>query len=392
MGSALRQRWSRLPRWVRAPVTLAVLFFVVPWASVQLLPVSWAFIWGAWALALFVLAFGRPRRRLRAVWFNVGVACLALAGLEVYFELNKPEEPWFDNADVRGYVQADADLGYAPVPGAVRTIARYFRDERIYAVTYHIGDRGERVSPSAQANADGEATPFFGCSMTFGEGLEDDQTYPHLVGALSGGRIAPVNLAFSGWGPHQMLAMLESGRAAEVVEGTPRHAFYMLIASHANRLSGKVRWDRHGPRYRLAADGSVRRDGNFGSGLSSFERRMRKWLRASHIFRRVSERPVGPEAFELLGAIVAAAEARIASLWPGCKLHVLIFDRPGRRNDEAIRALEARGLTVHRMSTVLPGFKANHLRYALHPQDLHPTAEANRLIAAWIVKEILHLD
>ena len=93
-----------------------------------------------------------------------------------------------------------------------------------------------------------------------------------------------------------------------------------------------------------------------------------------------------------MAAIVAAARDRVNSIWPGCRFHVLLYDRPAHHVAETTAALKARGLEVHTVSSMLPGFSEDLTPYALHPTDGHPNARATRGIAEWIVSEILEPD
>jgi hypothetical protein len=99
--------------------------------------------------------------------------------------------------------------------------------------------------------------------MTFGEGVQDDETLPWHVGSLTGGRYATRNLSYHGWGPHQMLAALQSGRAERAARCEVTQVIYMAYYSHALRVAGRIPWDRHGPRYVLDDSGHAVRAGYF---------------------------------------------------------------------------------------------------------------------------------
>lgn len=369
-------------------MALGLLFFVAPWFAVLKLPVPWAFVLGLWAGLLFWRAFRRPPRRWRALAFNVGVACLLLAGAEVYLASTAPERVHFEPRKRDGLLQEDADLGFAPVPGRTSNYLYYVGDQLITRMTVTSGAHGERTGPALPQPPGAEPVVFFGCSMTAGAGLVSEETWPHLVGALSEGRYQPINLAVTGYGPHQTLTLLESGRAAAAVSGRPRHAFFLTIPQHATRAIGAARWDRHGPRYLLTADGGVRRDGNFVEP-PVLARLLRKWARASHILRRLGRHAPSPEANELVAAILVAARERIAATWPGCRLHVIVWDRVDTGQEPLTAALRARGIEPYFVSALLPGFEENPLQYVLHPADGHANAKATRGIAAWIVRELL---
>ena len=382
------RHWLRPPAWARVALGLGFFLFFVPWFSVQVLPFSWVFIFCAWAALMFWFAFGRPRRKRRALWFNIGVACLALACAELFLEFHQPRMAGPLPGSHDGYVQEDADLGYAPVPGVQRTIDYWYDDEKVFSTTYTIDVKGCRIGRPAPA-PDAPVVVFFGGSYAYGHGLADLETPANRVAELSGDRYAPVNLAFYGYGTHHMLAMLQSGRAEAAVGRAPRHAFYLAIPHHALRVAGKAGWDNDGPWYRLQADGSVRRAGQFTDRSSSFERRLLRWLHDSKIYDLLRSKTITDDQFELLAAVAKAAQDRIAEIWPGCRFHVLLWDHPRAQADRAAAALEARGFDVHRTGEALPGFAEDPSRYALHPHDRHPNAEAAEHLARWIVQRFL---
>ena len=75
------------------------------------------------------------------------------------------------------------------------------------------------------------------------------------------------NLAFNGYGPHQMLAILENGLEREVVHCKPDIDIYQGIVHHVARVNGIVKWDSHGPRYVLNDDGDLYQDGHFDDAV-----------------------------------------------------------------------------------------------------------------------------
>ena len=120
---------------------------------------------------------------------------------------------------------------------------------------------------------------FFGDSVTFGEGVKDDQTFPYHAGIKTNGRYAIRNFAFSGYGPHQMLANLQSGLFDQRISCKPTHFFYLAIPEHIARVAGLTSWDRHGPRFTLDANGEAVRAGNFDDPARIFSQiKVPRWV------------------------------------------------------------------------------------------------------------------
>jgi hypothetical protein len=87
-------------------------------------------------------------------------------------------------------------------------------------------------------------------------------------------------------------------------------------------------------------------------------------------------------------------EARRMALadYPGAEFHVLLWDEDNADNRAIRDGLRQRGITVHLMSDILPNYRADDLNeeYRIHARDAHPNARANKLIARYIVGEILN--
>ena len=86
----------------------------------------------------------------------------------------------------------------------------------------------------------------FGDSFTFGTGVGDEETYAAQIVTLSGRKVAVHNLRVGGWGPHQLLAGLQSGRFQNAVRCKPSHAVFLMIPSHIWRVAGVTTARRRG--------------------------------------------------------------------------------------------------------------------------------------------------
>ncbi len=66
-----------------------------------------------------------------------------------------------------------------------------------------------------------------------------------------------VNAGFHGYGPHQMLRSLETGRLDPILGDGVEHVFYQGMAGHVPRAAGRVTWDLAGPLYEVGPEGGV---------------------------------------------------------------------------------------------------------------------------------------
>lgn len=333
------------------------------------------------ALAVVFAAAARRDRRIaaRRAWLAAFGACVAAAtwlgaaalvlrpesGVE-YFEGDHP---------VRLHV-ADADLGYAPRPGArVRALRRSERGV-VFDARYAIGDDGWRITPG---DPSGPPIVFFGCSFTFGQGVGDDDTLPARVSAALGGTAHVESRAATGYGPHQMLRLLETGRA-EIAPGT--RVLYQALGDHVRRVAGKTPWDDAGPRYVLDGDG-VRFAGPLHAPLLRPLRQIAaRLVKYGLLPVRAFGYDVDEDERELFVRIVAASAEHVTRA--GGRFTVAFWD-DGPAEAALADRLEARGIEVWRISALLPGVDRGPL---MIPGDTHPGPELYRLLGAAIAARL----
>ncbi len=123
----------------------------------------------------------------------------------------------------------------------------------IYDVKYTIGLDGFRVT-SEQASDYQDHISFYGCSFTFGEGLNDWETLPFYVNKKVRG-LNVKNYGFHGYGAHQALFILE--RDAEKVPVSQIN-FFLTAPWHATRSSCKPDWTFGSPKYRIENNELIR--------------------------------------------------------------------------------------------------------------------------------------
>ncbi|MFM7142542.1 MAG: hypothetical protein ACKO2K_11585, partial [Alphaproteobacteria bacterium] len=154
---------------------------------------------------------------------------------------------------VRPYVH-DPDLGMIHRPDSRFRAVKTEGSKTLYDAIYTIDRFGNRVTP-APVSPDSPAVVFFGCSYTFGDGIDDEESLPWQFALATGRRFDVVNAGHSGHGAHQMLRMLETDHLEERLKHGVVHAFYSAIEHHPARAAGLAPWDFRGPRYELDGDG-----------------------------------------------------------------------------------------------------------------------------------------
>ena len=361
-------------------------------ASLRWLPVPW--LWPILVSSVLLLTQVRFRDKSARTLFcwNVGVVLLLLA----------VGEAWLATADVleareagrirrrQVYVTSDDPvLGYVLKPNTRRRAAKYYDAETVYDVTCTVDADGLRVSPPSRTDCTSSVL-FFGCSNTYGEGVNDEQTMPYRVGVLTDGHFRIYNFGLHGYGPQHMLAMIEAGRVQSIVKEPPQHAIYQaLYPSHAYRAAGKRAWVRTGPRYTIDSSGAPVRHGSFSD--SDWRSPVWLWLRS-----QIDKSSLGRRLLSLPGRLTAADERRFLAIvkasadlleqeYPSVQFHVLIWTS----DRSIIQRLSDKGMDVHDVG----GFAATARRQegsaSLHPADPHPTPLVYTLIARYVIESII---
>jgi hypothetical protein len=237
----------------------------------------------------------------------------------------------------------------------------------------------------------GPAVVFFGCSYTFGEGLNDSETLPQAFADSLDRKERVLNLGFSGYGPAQFLSELQSGIFDSVIGPQPKLFIFLTSVAHAERSACKPFWIRRGPRYAIE-NGQLLLKGDCYEGLGLW---FLEWLERSAAYRSLIEpyrRRINRDDIELY-IQTALAAVKLAKAKYGVQVIVLYFTSQadsglqgiGFSTDTVIERLRDGGAIV--VDTSLEDAAAAGLAIKI-PGDGHPTALANQMRAA-ILKNYL---
>ncbi len=194
---------------------LPVLLVINPVVVQQFTPINRSVVYYLLALDLICLVglalhLAAKMARLRVLHYasvfwlvTIPIQLLLLEVAAFYYGIYLSSAESFVAEDGGGLYLADDRLGWVPRPGAV---VRH-RLPGNYDVTYHIDQQGLRVQrPSPAATTQ---VHVFGDSFTFGQGVEDDETYAALLQQALGPAYRVLNYGVDGYGPEQMDLRME---------------------------------------------------------------------------------------------------------------------------------------------------------------------------------------
>ena len=280
-----------------------------------------------------------------------------------------------------------------PARNTRNRVRRVCNNETVYDVTYSIDEDGLRRSFAAATEPCDAAVLFFGCSMTFGEGLEDEETIPYLAGKISNRKT--YNFGFHGYGPHQMLSAIEHGVVDGAVRCRPRYAIFQTEFSHVSRAAGKKWWGSHGPHYVLSPAGASVHDGRFDDHKCRMI--LRRLFQKSAVYQRFFREcdPACEKDLKTYLAIILSAKEALQDKFPGLEFHVVYWGardshnkKHVERDEDLLERFQRAGITVHQIKDILPGYQQDPGQYAISRYDSHPNFKANQYIADYIVQHI----
>ena len=353
----------------------------------------------AWVLFLFTcwLYFLFIGIRSKITWykiicFNAGAIFFALFLFEGYLWIrdNRLEKKRgiISSGDYASqkYNAPNSILGYGIKSDGIFTAKKSNPNQEIYNVVYTFKD-GLRFTPNSN-NESNTAILFFGCSLTFGEGVNDTSTLPYLFNKWSAQSNKIYNYGFHGYGPHRMLASIEHRVPNDLsTNQSKKIAIYSFLPTHISRAAGYSPWDQSGPKYDWV-NGNIQQVGMFNDFVSG--RLTNKFL-LSHIYKRwmMSRKSSHQEVLQTIGIIKKSAALLKNN---GVDFYLFFWDNDlrilGDEQQFFIDELKKSKIELFFLHDAIPDYNQQLSLYTLSPDDGHPNAVANEKIAQYLVNQL----
>ncbi|MFT5121385.1 MAG: hypothetical protein ACI9TH_001343 [Kiritimatiellia bacterium] len=360
---------------------------------------KWAaepFLYGGFstaALSLLALLCSSPGIG-RKVWYNLGMCGLIIGGAETWLKtapMRADDQPhtYFEGSYTYNYMDVHDILGYGPRLRGTVNSRKMFEKEVVYDATYTILKSGLRNAGSNETAE--QSMVFFGGSYMFGEGVDDKETLPYAMQERLQKPWAMYNFGFHGYGPHQMVAALQSEMVAETVKAPPAHIFYMTAGFHIGRPSGVSQLN--GPAYYLDTKGRIKRDGFFEDephAPSAWVIKLKNQTDKSRIYQRLTKPRYlqGDREFALYMALLREARDLAAKQYPDAQFHVILWRMDNEGGDRVYEQLTQEKFTIHVVGDALDPDRDRD-EYKLGEHDGHPNAIAFSALAAYLVDEVI---
>jgi hypothetical protein len=281
----------------------------------------------------------------------------------------------------------DSVLGYKPSPDTTHTGVRTKDGQVIYNISYKTDANNLRITPVANTKPSKYAL-FFGCSMTFGEGVQSDETIPYYF-SKADSSYKSYNFAYSGYGPHQALARLETNTLRTKVSENQGVGYYIYINDHVNRVLGTLTnfsYNGGNAPYYHEVGNELKHDGLFKDG-----RKLKTWifgfLLKSNIlkfFKIGYPFKITDQDYALTADVLSEASKAYKKQFGNDNFYVVIYPTT-IDSGLIIRLLKERNVQVLDYSKL---FDPTQKGYAI-PYDEHPTAIANTVLVKQLTKDLV---
>ncbi len=264
----------------------------------------------------------------------------------------------------------------------------------IFDVTYTIDSHRNRQTVSTEH---GPTVAFFGDSMTFGEGIPDEQTLPQAFADLTGRKMHVLNLGVSGYGPQQFLRALELDLDDNLLKGDPRLFVFLTAPWQAERVSCAASFALLGPSYALESGLPVYKGACYqqsGKVLSAIRNALASTSTYQMFFKNVTP-SVYRRDIDLYIAVLIRAGQLAREKYGVPTLVLYLTDWPdyvrqvGMTDQQVMQRLRDGGLQVIDASLDQKAYPGQPLRI---PGDGHPTGLANRIRAKMVLQVLENLS
>jgi len=288
------------------------------------------------------------------------------------------------------FVVKDKDLGYVPMPDKIFNPVVKFDTFTLYNIHFTTDHFSRRINPFDTNKVHKKYALFFGCSITFGEGVNDSETFPARF-AQDDKDYHSYNFGYSGYGPQQMLANLQKANLKDEIKEKDGVAFYTYISPHINRAIGDMQtynaWGAEMPYY-YEKDDSIVRKGTFTSGRWFVSKIYTLLGRSSIIkyFKINIPFKIRERHYRFVAKMIKASYNQYVKTFENENFYIIIF--PGETED-MIPYLKEQNLKYLDYTRL---FDRWNPKYCFMPYDMHPRPVADAIFAKQLSKDIKILD
>lgn len=259
----------------------------------------------------------------------------------------------------------------------------------VFSVTYSADENCRRRVP-ASVKSSNRYLVFLGCSFTFGEGVEDSETFASRV-VERVGNARGYNLGMAGWAPHLALNLLQKGgKRLAGISGRNGVVVYTFIDNQVARVVGSVSWEGHDedPYYQLEG-GKPIQHGTFESGrwLTTVAYNV---LRKSELakFFSIDLTKIDDQQLELFAALINEMKIESRRKFGTDQFVLSVFPGERRYAKKLVPMIQKFGIKVFDYSSVDISSVLKGASNAFYQGNWHPTALGHRFYADLLYRDL----
>lgn len=292
------------------------------------------------ASCCFLCIWLRPRWRIAIASLIVTIGGMSWVGFQLRDRAGRNADTITEQTgdQVHAYLPR---LGYYPKPKARGRYKQLSAGKSVLDFQFEHDCFGRRLTPDApMAN---QFILAFGCSFTYGWGVSTHETWPYQLGQFR--RECQVyNYACGGWGPSQMLDILETRKLRAEVLPIKGQAVFLFLPGHPRRVIGSWQvvhgWGGRLSRYKLKQNHPVYL-GSLGETQNPMEFMACHTLGRLGLLRHVEvPRTLSLLDSELTASIISESQELLNRQFGACPLTVVFWSSKQTAPQE-IRQVEA---------------------------------------------------
>ena len=285
--------------------------------------------------------------------------------------------------------ESDSILGFKPTANGNYFLKKLVNKKVLFNVNFKTDTNSLRITPIDTSIYRTKFALFFGCSYTFGDGLESNQTIPFLFQAIKK-EFRPYNFGYSAYSPSQMLAKLQENKINKIIKEKEGLAFFIFIPDHIRRVvDGTSSYtfvggqtplflEENGKLVRkgLIKDAGIVKTLFYKSILGS---NILKYFQIAYPIRRTEKH------FKLTAQILTESSDLYKKQFNNNNFFVILYPTPvENEHNSIIKYLRKNRIKYLDYSKL---FNPLDKRYNI-PFDGHPTFLANQIITSQIIKDL----
>ncbi len=285
-------------------------------------------------------------------------------------------------------------IGTVPYGDSIYHDFKIQNADTIFNVHYSFDKNCTRITPDFDSTRTKYAL-FFGCSLAFGYGLNDNQTLPYFFQQISN-QYNAYNYAYEGYGTNQMLARLEYQDLSKQVKGKDGIAFYIFFWDHIKRSIGTMdrytKWLHTAPYYTFDSDSLVRKK-MFKDGRYIISKIYELIYQSCIInyFKIDFPLKLKDRHFEIVSEIINKSKKTYSKQFGNDNFYVVFYPNYPQTTDEEFDRFKSFLDKKNLKYIDLSKFITYGPKYSLKG-DAHPNANTNKMLAEEILKRITHFN